>query len=174
MLAQLVWTLRQEPRIRAVELSIGGRALGGPGGSTQVNLDVGSAYDPNGVRPSAELFALDAGCSSRARSAPSSPPLGPLGTVDLGVRSIGVDLAGSRVAGVTDDGADLLVAPVEAAAGETTRPVVGAVDLAAPSWDYRDRIWVLDRGAGRARVIVVVDGTAQEKDVPGMTGRPAR
>jgi hypothetical protein len=174
MLAQLVWTLRQEPRIRAVELSIGGRALGGPGGSTQVNLDVGSAYDPNGVRPSAELFALDRGLLVSGAIGAFEPTAGPLGTVDLGVRSVGVDLDGARVAGVTDDGADLLVAPVQAAAGETTRPVVGAVDLAAPSWDHRDRIWLLDRGAGRARVIVVVDGSAREVDVPGITGRPAR
>lgn len=174
MLAQLVWTLRQEPRIRAVELSIGGRALGGPGGSTQVNLDVGSAYDPNGVRPSAELFALDRGLLVSGAIGAFEPTAGPLGTVDLGVRSIGVDLDGARVAGVTDDGADLLVAPVQAAAGKTTRPVVGAVDLAAPSWDHRDRIWLLDRGAGRARVIVVVDGSAREVDVPGITGRPAR
>lgn len=173
MLAQLVWTLRQEPRIRAVELSIGGRALGGPSGSTQVNLDVGSAYDPNGVRPSAELFALDRGLLVSGAIGAFDPTAGPLGTVDLGVRSIGVDLTGARVAGVTDDGADLLVAPVQAA-GEATRPVVGAVDLAAPSWDHRDRIWLLDRGAGRARVIVVVDGSAREVDAPGITGRPAR
>lgn len=174
MLAQLVWTLRQEPRIRAVELSIGGRALGGPGGSTQVNLDVGSAYDPNGVRPSAELFALDRGLLVSGEIGAFEPTAGPLGTVDLGVRSVGVDLTGARAAAVTDDGADLLVAPVQAAAGETTRPVVGAVDLAAPGWDHRDRIWLLDRGAGRARVIVVVDGSAREVDVPGITGRPAR
>lgn len=174
MLAQLVWTLRQEPRIRAVELSIGGRALGGPGGSTQVNLDVGSAYDPNGVRPSAELFALDRGLLVSGAIGAFEPAAGPLGAVDLGVRSIGVDLSGARVAAVTDDGADLLVAPVQAASGETTRPVVGAVDLAVPSWDHRNRIWLLDRGAGRARVIVVVDGSAREVDVPGITGRPAR
>ena len=89
MLAQLVWTLRQEPRIRAVELSIGGRALGGPGGSTQVNLDVGSAYDPNGVRPSAELYALDRGLLVSGEIGAFEPTDGPLGTVDLGVRSVG-------------------------------------------------------------------------------------
>ena len=62
---------------------------------------------------------------------------------------------------VSDDGSDLLVAPVDAARRRGPTVVVsGAVDLAAPSWDYRDRIWVLDRGAGRARVILVVDGVA--------------
>jgi hypothetical protein len=49
--------------------------------------------------------------------------------------------------------------------------VVGAVDLAAPHWDHRDRIWVLDRGAGRARVIQVAEGVAAEVVVPGLTGR---
>jgi hypothetical protein len=171
MLAQLVWTLRQEPRIRAVELSIGGRAYGGPGGSTQVNLDVGSAYDPNGVRSSTDLFALDRGRLVSGSIGALEETAGPLGQDDFGVRSIGVDLAGSRVAAVTTSGTDLLVAPTEAPAGELTRPVVGAVDLAQPHWDHRNRIWLLDRGAGRARVIQVTDGSAALVDVPGLSGR---
>ncbi|KRE92975.1 hypothetical protein ASG76_16180 [Nocardioides sp. Soil774] len=171
MLAQLVWTLRQEPRIRAVELSVGGRAYGGPGGSTQVNLDVGSAYDPNGVGSSTDLFALDGGRLVSGSIGGLEETAGPLGQDEFGVRSVGVDLTGSRVAAVTDSGTDLLVAPTEAPAGEVTRPVVGAVDLAVPHWDHRDRIWLLDRGAGRARVVVVTDGSAVPVDVPGLTGR---
>jgi hypothetical protein len=171
MLAQLVWTLRQEPRINAVALSIGGRAFGGPGGSTQVNLDVGSAYDPNGVRSSGEMYALSEGRVVAGALGSFEETLGPLGQDDFGVRSIGVSISGTRVAAVSTSGTDLLVAPTEAPEGEVVTVVAGAVDLAAPSWDYRDRTWVLDRGAGRARVVVAVDGVARVVDVPGISGR---
>ena len=75
------------------------------------------------------------------------------------------------VAGVTATGSELVVAPTEAPTGEVAAVVVGAVDLAAPHWDYRDRIWVLDRNGGSARVLQVVDGAAGEVEVPGLTGR---
>jgi hypothetical protein len=171
MLAQLVWTLRQEPRINAVALSIGGRAFGGPGGSTQVNLDVGSAYDPNGVRSSSQMYALSEGRVVSGTIGSFEETLGPLGQDALGVRSIGTSISGARVAAVSATGNDLLVAPTEAPDGEVATVVSGAVDLAAPGWDYRDRTWVLDRGAGRARVIVAVDGAAEVEDVPGISGR---
>lgn len=173
MLAQLVWTLRQEPRIGAVQLSIGGRTIVGPSGSPQVSLQFGSAYDPNGVPASTDLYALDRGRVVSGRMGELSPTLGPLGQEDPGVdlRSIGVNLAGARVAGVTATGSELVVAPTEAPTGEVTTVLAGALDLAAPHWDYRDRIWVLDRNAGRARVFQVVDGAAGEVVVPGLSGR---
>ena len=171
MLAQLVWTLRQEPRINAVSLSIGGRAFGGPGGSTQVNLDVGSAYDPNGIRSSGQMYALSEGRVVSGTIGSFEETLGPLGQDDYGVRAIGVNLSGSRVAAVSAAGSEMLVAPAEAPDGDVVTVVGGAIDLAAPSWDYRDRTWVLDRGAGRARVIVAVDGVAGVVDVPGISGR---
>jgi hypothetical protein len=173
MLAQLVWTLRQEPRIGAVQLSIGGRTIVGPSGSPQVSLQFGSAYDPNGVPASTDLYALDRGRVVTGRMGELAPTLGPLGQEDpvVDLRSIGVNLAGTRVAGVTATGSELVVAPTEAPTGEVATVVAGAVDLAPPHWDYRDRIWVLDRNGGRARVIQVVDGVAGEVSVPGLSGR---
>jgi hypothetical protein len=171
MLAQLVWTLRQEQSIGAVQLSIGGRPIQVGGGSTQVGLDVGSAYDPDGVPAVGELFALDDGLVVSGTIDAFDETLGPLGQDDYGLRSIRVSIDGARVAGVSASGTDLLVAPTEAPDGEVARPVVGAVDLAPPAWDYHEQIWVLDRNGGRARVILVVDGVADTIDVPGLTGR---
>ena len=74
ILTQLIWTMRQEPRIRAVQLTIGDEEQGLPGVATQVSLDVGAAYDPTGASASGDLFALLDGRVVRARSAPSSPP----------------------------------------------------------------------------------------------------
>lgn len=170
MLIQLVETLRQEPRINAVQLSVGGRAIGFGGNATQTGLDVGSGYDPSDLA-SRELFALDRGLVVSGAIGAFEPTLGPLGQEDFGIRSIGVDLSGSRVAAVSDDGSALLVAPMEQPDGQVSTVVSGAVDLAAPSWDHRDRTWVLDRGAGRARVILAVDGVASAPVVPGLSGR---
>lgn len=171
MLAQLVWTLKQDERINAVQLSIGGRTISFQDGSSLVNLGVGSGYDPNGARASTELFALDGGRVVSGAIGAFESTLGPFGRDDLGIRSIGVSLDGSRVAAVSGTGSELFVAPTEAPDGQSTGVVGGAVDLAPPSWDYRDRVWVLDRGAGRARVILVVDGVARPVDVPGVSGR---
>lgn len=171
MLAQLVWTLRQEPRVRAVELSVGGRNFGSTGGSTQVGLDFGSEYDPNGVRSTGELFALDDGLLVRGTLGAFEETLGPLGQVDLGLESIGVSIDGTRAAAVSGGGTEVLLGQVEAIDSQVERVVRGAVDLQAPVWDHRDRVWVLDRNGGRARVLLVVDGRAREVTVPGVSRR---
>lgn len=171
MLTQLVWTLGQEQRISAVELSVGERTFTGAGGLAPVNLSFGAAYDPNGDRASTDLFALEEDRLVTGRVGDLGPTSGPFGEPGYGLRSIGVNLPGTRVAAVSATGTDLLLAATEAPTGEVTTPVVGAVDLAAPHWDHRDRTWVLDRGAGRARVVQVADGVAAELVVPGLTGR---
>ncbi|MDZ5662779.1 LpqB family beta-propeller domain-containing protein [Nocardioides sp. S-58] len=171
MRAQLAWTLRQEERINAVQLSIGDRAFNGSGGSTQVRLNVGSAYDPTGDPSSPDLFALDRNRVVSGTIGAFEETSGPLGQPGYALRGIGVSIDGSRVAAVSRTGSDLFVAPTESPTGEVTRPVVGGVDLADPHWDVRDRTWVLDRNAGRARVIVVVDGSARIVAVPGISGR---
>ena len=173
MLAQLVWTLRQEPRIGAVQLSIGGRTIVGPSGSPQVSLQFGSGYDPNGVPATTDLFALDqgrvvTGSDGRARCPPSARS-GRRSPATTCARSASASPA-SGWRGSPPTGTDLVVAPTESPTGEVATVIFGAVDLAAPHWDYRDRIWVLDRNDGRARVFQVVDGAAAEVAVPGSPG----
>lgn len=170
MRAQLAWTLRQDDRINAIELSVGGQAFGVTG-SPQFGLEFGSGYDPNGPDVSAELFALDRGLVVAGSLSGFEETLGPLGQQDYGLRSIGVSIDGSRVAGVSGGGTSLLSAPTEAPSGEVATLLSGAVDLSAPSWDYRGRTWVLDRGRGTARVYLAADGAAREVDVPGLSGR---
>ncbi|SEC66353.1 Sporulation and spore germination [Nocardioides exalbidus] len=170
MLAQLVWTLRQDEDIQAVELTVGGRLISYQGGSTQTGFDVGAAYDAYGQRSDPDLFALDQGLVVTGSLGAFEDTLGPLWTEGYDVRSIGASTDGSRVAAVTADGTGLYLAPTEAPSGDVVEPVVGAVDLAAPHWDYRGRVWALDRNAGRARVVLVVDDRARVIDVPGVSG----
>ena len=171
MLAQLAWTLRQDPQVRAVQLNVGGGAITLPEGSAQGYLDAGDPFDPDGERPVSDLYALQDGRVVSGELDDFVDTLGPLGKEGYDLRSIGVTISGSHVAAVSTSGTEVYVAPTQAPDGEVSNPVTGAVDLARPHWDHRDRMWVLDRNAGRARVTVVVDGTAIEQRVPGVSGR---
>ena len=108
-----------------------------------------------------------------ARWAPSQDTLGPLGQRGPGLRSIGVNLAGSRVAGVSGDGTELY-RRADRGARRRGRPRGHRRrrPRARPRWDYRDRIWVLDRGAGRASVSRRGRRESRRRvGVPGVTGR---
>ena len=170
MQAQLGWTLRQDPRINALMLSVGGRPFGLPGGSPLVGVDVGETYDPSD-RASTELFGLADGLVVSGQIGAFEPTLGPLGQVDYGLRAIAANITGARIAGITEDGSAMVVAAAGAPDGEVATVFSGAQGLLAPTWDYRDRIWGLDRGNGVARVVLVVDGVDSTPDVPGLTGQ---
>jgi hypothetical protein len=168
MLTQLTWTLRQEPRIRAVRLTIGGQVVGS-GGPAPVN--VGADYDPTVVTASNDLFALLDGRLVRGTLGDLQGTRGPLGSARLGVREVGVNITGTRVAGVSGDGSSVLVAPVDDPEGSAVEVLSGADDVLAPSWDFADKMWLVDRARGRARVMLVVGERVRALQVPGLTGR---
>ena len=170
MLTQLIWTLRQDTRVRAVQLTVGDRELGLPGGATQVDLDVGSAYDATGAQASADLFGLVDGRVVRGSVSAMLSTSGPMGAQRLGIRSIGVTLDGDRVAGVTTDGSRVLVAPVDED-GPAVEVVSGARNLLPPAWDFADRMWLVDRNGGSARVLAVTGTRVSSIQVPGVSGR---
>lgn len=174
IVAQLVWTMRQEERIRAVHLAIGEEEQDLTGPATQVNLSVGEAFDPTGAQASADLFGLVDGLVVRGTIDSLSATSGPMGVERLGVRSIGVNLAGDRVAGISGDGRSVLVAPVEGD-GSAVEIASGARNLLPPAWDFADRIWLADRARGGA-VITVVAGEQAPREivVPGVSGGDVR
>lgn len=171
MLTQLTWTLRQDPRLRALRLSLGDEPLPLPGGLPEVGLDFGTAYDPNGDLATPDVFALRDGRLVRGPVTDLQPTDGPMGTERLGVRSVGVSLGGRVVAGVSGDGTALLLAPVDDRKGRAEQVVSDAVDLLPPAWDFTDRPWLVDRNGGRARVQVVVGRQPRTVEVPGVSGR---
>lgn len=174
ILTQLIWTMRQEQRIRAVRLAIGNEDDGLADGATQVNLDVGDAFDPTGALSSGDLFGLVDGRVVRGSIGALLGTSGPMGVDRLGVRSIGVNLTGERVAGVAGNGQSVLVAPVDVE-GRAVQVASGARDLLPPAWDFADRVWLADRAAGGAVISVVVGQQAPRQiDVPGVSGRDIR
>lgn len=169
MLVQLIWTLRQEPRIRAVRLSVDGEEIGRRGGLTQVNLDVGGAFDPNGAYATGDLFGLKGGKLVRGPLSALAETPGPLGVEDLGVRAMAVSVEGTRVAATSGDGTALIAAPVMDE-GRAEEVLSGAQDLSTPAWDHTGRVWLADRRRDGARVLAVQGEKVREVAVPGITG----
>ncbi|MCD6640678.1 MAG: LpqB family beta-propeller domain-containing protein [Nocardioides sp.] len=176
MLTQLVWTLRQVPSVRAVELRIGDRAITTSSGSAQTSLDMGSAFDPVVNRTAADLHALEQGRLVRGQLGELRATTGPLGAGDLDLVEVSVNLSGDTAAGVTAERDALLVGRVEAAdpSAALRSPIVDGVGLQAPAWDHLDRMWVLERRGGAARVWVIDGDDVRRIDVPGISGLDVR
>lgn len=170
ILTQMVWTLRQHERVRALHLTIGDQEIGLPNGATQVNLDVGQAFDPSGASASTDVFGIVGGRVQRGELGSMRATAGPMGLQRLGIRSIGVDLDADRVAAVSQDGTRLLVAPVDVE-GTAEEVVSGATNLLGPMWDFKGRVWVVDRNQGDARVLLISGSRVRQIRVPGITGR---
>lgn len=168
MAAQLAWTLRQDPGVTAVRVTIGGTPVTLPGGSSTVPVSFGSAYDPDGMSASS-LYGLLDGRMVRVEAGEAVPVTGPLGSA-ADVRELAVDPSGGTVAAVSADGTRLLVGPVEQDDERVlTAPISGGSDLVSPTWDALGRVWVAE-GADGARLWVHADGRTQRVQVPGVTG----
>lgn len=170
MVAQLAWTLRQEPRVRAVRLLLGGRPLPLPDGAQEISWDDGARFDPNGLAASTSLFAVRDGLLVAGELDDLEPTGGAFGTKRYGLRTVGVNLPGTRVAGVSDRGTSVLLASVTDPDAPVVQVLSGATDLIAPAWDFSDRVWLVDRTAQGAQVYVVVENQARALPVPGLTG----
>lgn len=170
MVAQLAWTLRQEPRISSIRLTLDGEPLPLPDGAELISMDAGARFDPRGVRASTDVFALRDGLLVSGALDELAPTDGVFGVKRFGLRSLGVSVPGDVAAGVTSQGRSVLVAPVDDPEGQATEVVSGATDLLPPAWDAIGTLWLVDRAAGAARVSVVVENQPRAITVPGLTG----
>ncbi|GAB7004202.1 MtrAB system accessory lipoprotein LpqB [Nocardioides sp. AN3] len=168
--AQLGWTLRQDPTVSAIRLSIGGRPVQLPGGRNEFSVSDGPEYDPAGYQTSSQLFGLDARGRLVAGQPPRLAPVsGPFGVRSAGLRTVAVDLDGTQVAGVTTSGTAVRHAAVRGGSS-VVRTVARGADLLRPAWDVIGRLWLVDRAAGGAAVSYVdPDGLRHAVVVPGIT-----
>jgi hypothetical protein len=175
MMAQFAWTLRQDQTIESIRVTVDGVPVPLPDGVSEYSVDGAGEYDPSGFQSSPLLFGLRGGqvVSGEVTSLAAVP--GPLGTGELGLRSVGASLDAGTVAGVGAEGTALLVGTLDDPARERVRTIVsGGADLLRPAWDFADRIWLVDRTTAGARVLYVHGTRTDALRVPGLTGKRVR
>jgi hypothetical protein len=167
MLAQLSWTLRQDPSVTSFDVSINGRQVTDASGSSTFRVDGLDRYDPAVPLGSSQLYALRHGRLVSGRADHLTPVGGPFGAVDQGIGPFAVSLDDNLVAGTTPNA--LLLGPVRG----TTRPqqVLSGTGLLRPAWDFAGRLWeVQNPGSGGAIVLYLAHGHRHVVRVPGVTG----
>jgi len=175
MLAQLGWTLRQVPGIRALRVSIGGAEVSLPGDDGEYGVNEGRQYDPAGPDANPLLFGLRDGQLVYGEPDTLAPTAGPLGEeVDHGLRSVSVNLDASEAAGVSADGTSLVRAPVLDDPDARLRTIPRGTDLLPPAWDFTDRLWLVDNTSDGARISYREGREFSNLRVPGVSGRTVR
>ena len=175
--AQLAWTLRQDPTVRSIRLTLNGPSGPYPQDGAQFTVDSGAQFDPTGYADNNLLFGLRDGVVV-SRSGPGFTPVaGPWGDPH-DVSSLAVDLTAKRAAAVTSDGHGVLVGQLGADRTLAMAPLSGT-HLLRPAWDFADRLWLVDETRSGAEVRYLPpapDGTpvadrAITVRVPGVTGQ---
>lgn len=174
VLAQIAWTLRQDPDVRSFRLSIGDEPVGLPQGAAQLSVDYGADFDPAIINASQSVFGLRDGLVVDASGEPGTELLGPLSTTDYGLRDLAVDLQARRVAGVTSSGQAVLVADLREPTGEAVEVLSQGENILKPVWDFENRLWLVDRRQTGAAVSVVVDDVRSTVDIPGVSGEDVK
>jgi hypothetical protein len=173
MMAQLAWTLRQEPKVQSLRLSIGGQPVPLPGGVSTYRIDGGAEYDPAGFQASPLHFGLRGDRVVSGTAGSLKRVTGPFGTTSYGLRSFGVNLGGTRLGGVSGDGRAIVLGPVSDPG--RVRTVAFGTDFLSPAWDFADRMWLVDRAADGARVSYVdASGAVRPLRIRGVTGAQVR
>ncbi|PWN04439.1 hypothetical protein DJ010_02025 [Nocardioides silvaticus] len=175
ILAQLAATVRQEPTIRALRVTIGGELLDPPGSETTYDVRATDDYDAADTGSAGVLYGLRRGRVVAGSFDDLREVDGPLGREPHDYRSMAVSPVGDRIAAVSADGREVTVAPLRSPRNEVDTLPAGGTAFARPAWDASGRLWLLDRRPGGARVLVSEDGVrVREVQVFGVSGSAAR
>jgi len=168
MLAQLAWTLRQDPSVSAFTLTMGNRAVTDATGEKRfpVRSREFESYDPAWEKATLVTYALRRGRLVSGQVNRLTKVDGPFGTKDLGIGPFAVSLDGYTVAATGQD--NLRVGPV---LGDE-QPVVmqSGTGLLRPAWDFAKRLWEVQNGVDGASVGYVAGGDQHNVRVRGVTG----
>ncbi|MBD8870272.1 LpqB family beta-propeller domain-containing protein [Nocardioides donggukensis] len=171
MTVQIAWTLRQDPSVERLRVTVGDTPVSQSGSSSDVPIVVGQIYDPTGVYAWQDLFGLRNGRLVASDSGRESRVRGPFGRRNYRLADVAIDLPAERAAVVSGNRSQLSLGPVSSGgAGDIRTLLTGASDLAKPAWDHSGRLWVLDRRPDGAQVSVYADGRRRVVSVPGISG----
>lgn len=174
MAAQLAWTLRQDPSIDQIRLSVDGRPVLVSGDEPVFGVSFGSSY----VHPGSSDRSLVAVRGGRLWRRPSETgdfaELGGAWASAPDVRTVAVAPDGRSVAAVSAGGGTVWTGPVSR--GRVAATALRGTDLLRPAWDALGRLWALDRAPGGARISYLPEAGARPRDVrvPGISGRDVR
>jgi Lipoprotein LpqB beta-propeller domain/Sporulation and spore germination len=168
ILAQLSWTLRQDPTITGFRLSVSGRQVADQTGAQffRIRRDATDPHDPAVSLASSQFYALRAGRLVSGQLERPTPVDGPFGDQDLGLGEFSVSLNGDEAAGVA--ARRLLVGPVAGPAPATE--VLTGDGLLRPAWDFAHRLWEIRSDASGAAVFWMRKGQVHTVRMPGITG----
>lgn len=165
---QLVWTLREVPGIRRVELTVDGVPVPLVDGRTGMAVDERqhlATFGPETVR---RPVAVRNGRVVLVDGDEVTATEGPLGRRGFVLRSVAQDREGARVAAITEDGTQAYAADLTG--GDAVRIATGS-DFASPLIDRHGITWLLDRTDAGAQVRLHRDGRTVPLRLPGVTGR---
>lgn len=171
---QLAWTLRQEPQIRVFRLSVNGEAVTLADGRSEFAVSDGAAVDPTGFQSSPDLYALRNGLLVHGPLGAQVPTGGGFGTSTYGASAMAVNLTGDVVAEVTGNRQAVLKGSPAGDHDRVEQVVSSATALLRPSWDFADRLWVIDQTAAGATVEIVSGRSLRSIQAPGIAGRNVR
>lgn len=171
MTVQIAWTLRQDPSVKRVRLTINETPITASGSSSDFDVDIGEEYNPIGANAWQGLFGLRDGRMVSSISGRENHDTGPFGEEENGLRAIAVNLQASKVAGVAADGGSVLMAATTGTESDKVTTVAGGSNFLDPAWDVSDRLWLVDRTSAGAVISYVHKGRRQIVPVPGMTGK---
>jgi hypothetical protein len=172
LVAQLAWTLRQDPSVEMLRVRVDGEPVT-PAGQEEVSIEAGEAFAPFIADANERLYGLSEGRMVAGPAQDMVSVSGPFGQTELGLRSIASDLSASQAAGVSSDGSVMYVGPVREA-GEAVPAMTGAADLLVPAWDFAGRLWMVDRRAEGAVVSYRRQGQTEEIFIGGVTGEDVK
>ncbi|MFM9133898.1 MAG: LpqB family beta-propeller domain-containing protein [bacterium] len=164
--AQVVWTLRQVPGVRSVDLNAGGQVLPVPGIGNPQPVDAWPAFDPDLMPANTAAYAVIAG---RAVVLDAQTPRAVPGAAGLALPpldGIAVSLDGTRIAGLDTAGA-LWRGPL--AGGQRLVEVIPEPGQSRPSFGGGTSAWTV--GPDGIVREVREDGTVVEVPIDGISRR---
>ncbi len=170
LISQLAWILRQDPSISRFRITIGGRPVQLPNGEAEFSVTRGVEHAPYVADANGQLYGLLDGKMVGGSPQNLTPVSGPFGESDYGLRTVAADLRADRVAGVTASGASLLLGRVTASGEPVTQLIGDGVNLLDPAWDFRDRLWEIDRRPEGSVVHYLQGNRMRTLDVDGISG----
>jgi hypothetical protein len=174
MVAQLAWTLAQDPVISRFQVTIDGRQVQLPGQSAEFSVEHGHEYAPYVAGSSTLLFGVKSGVMVGGSPQNLQTVTGPFGSGGYTLRSVSTDLRAEQAAAVSLTGGTLWAAPVKDNGTAAIRLIHDGEDLLRPAWDFSGRLWEVDRRKTGAVVKYRRGDEMRSLHVPGISGKDVK